>query len=161
MLGTWCLGILAGHNRYAHITGLRGDGLSPQLLGMKGLVSEDSLRRALERMSAKQSQDWLAPQLLGSVQAALDTPWILSMYESESQGDTVPEDLSVEVTSTTCRMRGTDHAPPRCAALTGHIGVNACCGIYEWRPSPCQELEMGSDACERARARHGLPRLGL
>ncbi len=79
VLGTWCLGILAGHNRYAHITGLRGDGLSPQLLGMKGLVSEDSLRRALERMSAKQSQDWLAPQLLASVQTALNTPWILDI----------------------------------------------------------------------------------
>jgi hypothetical protein len=79
VLGTWLLAILAGHNRYAHITGLRGDGLSPVILGMKGLVSEDSLRRALERMSAKQSQDWLAPQLLSSVQAALDTPWILDI----------------------------------------------------------------------------------
>ena len=30
VLGTWFLSILAGHHRYAHITGLRGDGLSPQ-----------------------------------------------------------------------------------------------------------------------------------
>ena len=79
VLGTWCLGILAGHKRYAHITGLRGDGLSPQILGMKELISEDSLRRALARMSHKQSQDWLAPQLLCSVQAALNTAWILDI----------------------------------------------------------------------------------
>jgi hypothetical protein len=79
VLGTWLLAILAGHKRYAHITGLRGDALSPQILGMNSVVSEDSLRRALERMSAKQSQDWLEPQLLCSVQAALHTPWILDI----------------------------------------------------------------------------------
>lgn len=79
VLGTWLLAILAGHKRYAHITGLRGDALSPQILGMNSVVSEDSLRRALERMSAKQSQDWLTPQLLCSVQAALHTPWILDI----------------------------------------------------------------------------------
>jgi hypothetical protein len=47
VLGTWLLAILAGHKRYAHITGLRGDALSPQILGMNSVVSEDSLRRAL------------------------------------------------------------------------------------------------------------------
>ena len=30
-------------------------------------------------MSAEQSQDWLRPQLLASVQAALNTPWILDI----------------------------------------------------------------------------------
>ena len=30
VLGTWLLAILAGHNRYAHITGLRNDAVSPQ-----------------------------------------------------------------------------------------------------------------------------------
>jgi len=38
-----------------------------------------------------------------------------------------------------CRMRGTDHAPARCAALIGTVGVAARCGIYEWRP----ELHLG------------------
>jgi hypothetical protein len=45
VVGTWFLSILAGHHRYAHITGLRGDGVSPQILGMSKIVSEDSLRR--------------------------------------------------------------------------------------------------------------------
>ena len=79
VLGTWFLSILAGHHRYSHITGLRGDGVSPQILGMSKIVSEDSLRRALARMSAGQSQNWLRPQLLVSVQGALDTPWILDI----------------------------------------------------------------------------------
>src|SRR5271157_3332061 len=79
ILGTWFLSILAGHNRYAHITGLRGDGVSPQLLGMSKIVSEDALRRALGRMSAAESRDWLRPQLLASVEAALSTPWILDI----------------------------------------------------------------------------------
>jgi hypothetical protein len=56
-------------------------------------------------------------------------------------------------------MRGTDHARPRCAALSGHIGERVGCGISEWRPNPCREFEEGSDACEQARRRHGLPPL--
>ena len=79
VLGTWFLSILAGHHRYAHITGLRGDGVSPQLLGMGKIVSEDALRRALARMSAAESQNWLRPQLLVSVEAALNVPWILDI----------------------------------------------------------------------------------
>jgi len=55
--------------------------------------------------------------------------------------------------------RGTDYSPPRCAALSGQVGKQATCGIYEWRPSPCREFEEGSDACQRARMRHGLARL--
>lgn len=56
-------------------------------------------------------------------------------------------------------MRGTDHARPRCAALIGVIGRQVSCAIYEWRPAPCHELQPGSDACNRARQRHGLPLL--
>jgi Fe-S-cluster containining protein len=82
-----------------------------------------------------------------------------SVYELESQGGSVPDGLTAEVTSSTCRLRGTDHTPPRCAALTGKIGERVGCGIYEWRPNPCRELEPGSDGCIKARRRHGLPEL--
>lgn len=82
-----------------------------------------------------------------------------SVHESQDAGGQVPQGLLVEVNDGLCRMRGTDHAPPRCAALTGRVGERASCGIYEWRPSPCREFEAGGDACERARARHGLPPL--
>ncbi|MGB4674737.1 MAG: hypothetical protein WBH99_12480 [Azovibrio sp.] len=43
------------------------------------LIREDALRRALARMSQAQSQAWLVPQWLGSVQAALNSPWILAI----------------------------------------------------------------------------------
>lgn len=79
-----------------------------------------------------------------------------SVHESEEAGGQVPAGLAVEVNDGLRRMRGTDHSPPRCAALTGRIGQRAACGIYEWRPSPCREFEAGSDACRSARARHGL-----
>jgi hypothetical protein len=45
-LGTVPLSVLSGHQRDAHISGLRGDGVNPALLGMSKVVSEDSLRRA-------------------------------------------------------------------------------------------------------------------
>lgn len=85
--------------------------------------------------------------------------------ELQSEGGHVPDGLAVEVTDATCRMRGTDHARPRCSALVGTVGERASCGIYEWRPGPCREFGMlaplgrGDEACNRARARHGLPPL--
>jgi len=79
--------------------------------------------------------------------------------ELDDRAGSVPAGLAVEVTSTISRMRGTDHSPPRCAALTGRVGERVACGIYEWRPSPCREFDAGSDACNKARHRHGLPAL--
>jgi hypothetical protein len=82
--------------------------------------------------------------------------------ELASCGGTVPDGLCVDLTTTTCRLRGTDHAPPRCAALVGTIGERTRCAIHEWRPSPCREfgerapLGIGDPACDRARRRHGL-----
>mgnify|MGYP001769464621 CR=1 FL=1 len=80
-----------------------------------------------------------------------------SREELDEHGGQVPCGLAGELNDALYRMRGTDHLPPRCAALTGRIGVQAVCGIYEWRPSPCREFAEGSPACDRARALHGLP----
>lgn len=88
-----------------------------------------------------------------------------STQELQSCGGYVPDGLAVEVTDSTARMRGTDFAQPRCAALVGTVGVAASCGIYEWRPGPCREFGMlaplgrGDAACNRARRRMGLPSL--
>jgi len=85
--------------------------------------------------------------------------------ELASLGGSVPDGLAVDVTERLCRLRGTDHAAPRCAALVGTIGVKVGCAIHEWRPSPCREfglrapMGIGDEACARARARHGLPPL--
>lgn len=82
-----------------------------------------------------------------------------SVEELDDNGGSVPSGLTVPLTDTLCRMRGTDHSPTRCAALIGQIGVQVSCGIYEWRSSPCREFSEGSDACNRARLRQGLPAL--
>lgn len=84
-----------------------------------------------------------------------------SVHETQSEGGSVPDGLWVPVTSALARMRGTDHAQPRCAALVGKPGLKATCGIYEWRPGPCREFEEGSEACARARRHHGLPALTM
>jgi hypothetical protein len=52
------LGLLAGHRRYAHITALRGDAVAAQALGMGKVISEDALRRALERIDEAASAAW-------------------------------------------------------------------------------------------------------
>ena len=79
-----------------------------------------------------------------------------AVQELEGAGGCVPAGLADRVTDALCRMRGTAHRSPRCAALTGKVGEKAACAIYEWRPSPCREFEAGSSACAQARRRHGL-----
>jgi hypothetical protein len=79
VLGTWVLSVLSGHRRYAHVTALRGDGVSAQVLGMRRVVSEDALRRALARMPATAAESWLRAHLLRSVRPALTTPWVLDV----------------------------------------------------------------------------------
>jgi len=46
-MGTVMLSVPAGHWRYAHINALRGDGINPGLLGMRGTVSEDAVCLAM------------------------------------------------------------------------------------------------------------------
>jgi Transposase DDE domain group 1 len=82
VLGTLMLGLLAGHRRYAHITALRGDAVAAQALGMNKVVSEDALRRALERIDPASSSAWMRPALMHSVREALDRPWVLDIDAS-------------------------------------------------------------------------------
>ncbi len=74
-------------------------------------------------------------------------------------GGAVPAALTFPLTANLVRLRGTDDVPPRCVALEGVVGAAVRCAIYGKRPGPCRELEPGSDACNRARRRHGLPAL--
>lgn len=95
VLGTWLLSILDGQRRYAHINGLRGDAVAPQVLGMSRIISDESLRRALkalapsisknstqdERLNAQAQLDkstaWMDTALRESTFEALSTDWIL------------------------------------------------------------------------------------
>lgn len=78
VLGTLVLSILAGHKRYAHITTIRSDQVNPELLGMTGVLSEDSVRRALSHMNEEQAVAWLDGHLANSTRPVLSlAPWIL------------------------------------------------------------------------------------
>ena len=95
VLGTWMLSILDGHCRYAHVGALRGDGVAPSILGMRKIIGDDSLRRALAAIAptanathtqaqraAQQAQlasavAWMQDQLKHSIAQATATPWVL------------------------------------------------------------------------------------
>jgi len=77
VLGTVMLSILSGHQRYAHINGLRGDGVNPDLLGMSKVVSEDSVRRAFKQLDEDKGINWLQTSLEQVYTPLLSIPWIL------------------------------------------------------------------------------------
>ncbi|MDD2748767.1 MAG: hypothetical protein PHR95_13070 [Acidithiobacillus sp.] len=79
VLGTLFFSILAGHRRYVHVTALRSDGVSPNILGMRKIVSEDALRRALGKTPEAEGTEWMRKHLFKSVVAACQTPWILDI----------------------------------------------------------------------------------
>jgi hypothetical protein len=79
IIGTWFLSVLAGHRRYAHIAALRADALSPQLLGLTTVVSEDTVRRALIAMDEVAGRTWMQTHLDASVWPLLNAPWILDV----------------------------------------------------------------------------------
>jgi hypothetical protein len=78
VLGTLLMSIIAGHNRYAHITSIRFDSVNPEHLGMKKVISEDAARRALKLLDEETGISWLDSQLHKSTQSALSFgPWAL------------------------------------------------------------------------------------
>jgi hypothetical protein len=79
VLGTTMLSILAGHRRYAHITSIRSDRVTPELLGMSKVMSEDSVRRALGALDLKEAATWLDENLKRCYEPLLDEPWILDI----------------------------------------------------------------------------------
>jgi hypothetical protein len=79
VLGTAMLAVLAGHKRYAHITALRNDGVLPELLGMKKIVSEDAVRRGFKAIGEDEGRQWLQRHLDYCTAPLLSEPWILDM----------------------------------------------------------------------------------
>ncbi|MDP2852142.1 MAG: transposase, partial [Gallionella sp.] len=95
VLGTWLLSILDGQRRYAHVAGLRGDAVAPQILGMTQIIGDESLRRALKHLAPSigkrcpegerirreaqlaKSTEWMDVALKDSIREALSTGWIL------------------------------------------------------------------------------------
>jgi len=76
ILGTILFSILAGHTRYAHMTTVRTDKVNPALLGMKKIVSDDTVRRGLNKISEEKGRDWLIEELKNCYSEILTIPWI-------------------------------------------------------------------------------------
>ena len=79
VLGSFLLSILSGHTRYAHIASIANDIVNTQLLGMTKIVSDDSARRALQKMDERQGISWLQAHLYSCCEPLLRTPWILDV----------------------------------------------------------------------------------
>jgi hypothetical protein len=79
LLGTVLLSVLSGHRRYAHITALRCDPVNPPLLGMRKVLSEDSVRRGLSKIDEAKGLPWLQNHLDYCTTPLLGEPWILDM----------------------------------------------------------------------------------
>ena len=81
----------------------------------------------------------------------------VSFHWLEAQALGLDEAWVEPVTPHRVAMRGTRAKAPRCTALEGAVGAAVRCTVYRSRPSPCREVEPGSERCGTARARHGLP----
>lgn len=88
--------------------------------------------------------------------------------ESKDCKNAVPADSFEDLDGMSRCMKGTnDKHHPKCVALTGTIGKDAHCTIYENRPSPCRKFEASYEdgtqniRCDEARAKHGLRPLKL
>jgi hypothetical protein len=79
VLGTVMLSVLAGHWRYAHMTTLRCDPVNPPLLGMNEVVSEDAVRRGLDKIEESAGLTWLQQHLDYTTRPLLSEPWILDI----------------------------------------------------------------------------------
>ena len=82
--------------------------------------------------------------------------------EADDAGGTIPARLTEQISPFHRCMSGTNQKNPRCIALAGTPGKNACCTIYKNRSSTCREFAMSgengvvNEACNRARAKYGL-----
>lgn len=75
----------------------------------------------------------------------------------------VPAGMFEELTPQARCMKGTGSKHhPRCVGLTGRIGLNAKCSVYNNRPTPCRQFTASyadgkrHERCDQARLAHGL-----
>ncbi len=89
----------------------------------------------------------------------------VSFYHGEVEGmpmGFVPAHLVEKLNESRACMKGTSQKSPRCIALSGTLGEQVACTIYEQRPTPCREFEVWEDdgevnvRCQSLRLAHGL-----
>lgn len=78
----------------------------------------------------------------------------VSFYWAE--GLAMPEHFTEPVTAVYSCMVGTNQQNPRCIALTGEIGKQVSCGMYEARSSSCKEVQIADEQCNKARRAHHM-----
>ena len=79
VLSTSFMSVLATQWRYAHISGLRGDGVKPELLGMRKVMSEDSAGVRSSRASPEETCQWLKQHLRRIYEPTLEQAWVLDL----------------------------------------------------------------------------------
>ena len=77
VLGTLLLTVLSGGRRFLHAASVRCDPVVAELLGMRRVLSHESVRRAVARPGRDLMLEWLRQRLLQAVEPALEQPWIL------------------------------------------------------------------------------------
>lgn len=79
VLGTLFLAVLSGYKRYSHITSIRHDTVNPPLLGMTRVLSEDSVRRAFQKIDEQICKKWQQDHIQYCYAPLLEEPWILDI----------------------------------------------------------------------------------
>lgn len=83
----------------------------------------------------------------------------VSFYSAEADAHGIADSMVQALTPVYSCLTGTNQASPHCQALMGEVGKGVKCTMYEQRPSPCREVQIGDDKCQKARSSHGLPAL--
>lgn len=75
-LGSWVLAFLSGASRYTHLSAMNRDSVSPEGLGMKKMVCEDSLRRAFSHVAKQAAEQWMKEAFEHTYLPAWEYSWI-------------------------------------------------------------------------------------
>lgn len=68
----------------------------------------------------------------------------------------MPEHYTEPVNAVYSCMVGTNQKNPRCIALSGEIGQQVACSMYEQRSSSCKEVQIADEQCNKARLAHQM-----
>lgn len=82
----------------------------------------------------------------------------VSFYWAE--GISMPDHYIEPLNSVYTCMSGTNQKNPLCIALSGEIGQQVSCSIYEMRSSSCQEVQIADEQCNKARRAHNMIEIG-
>ena len=82
---------------------------------------------------------------------AYSNSWPRFSTEDDAALDRIPEKFVNE------RQSGMRCDGDRCAALSGQVGIDTSCVVYDVRPEVCRTCMPGDAECDLARRKWGLP----